>query len=276
MVPAGEVIVGMHRAQRVGPGEAVSSSPLGGPRPSARCAVVIPTYNRAHMIGDALVSLLAQTEPCEVYVYDDGSTDNTREVVARFPGVQYLWAPHKGMTPAFNAAVAWAIGASRCPYIAWLGSDDTYTSDAVKARADLLASSGADVVFSGLTFCSEGGWRRRTGKAHAIDITAYGPAFATFQGNVHTGTAMFRREVWQVCQWHEGIATGGADLLWVYECWCRGLRFAYVPRSLYHVRRHPGRQIMQRRAMDQALVLKELEEVYWPLVRQIGGALCGK
>ena len=141
----------MDTAQRVGPDEA-PSSPLGRPRSSARCAVVIPSYNRAHMIGDALVSLLAQTERCEVYVYDDGSTDDTAAVVARYPGVHYLAGPHKGMTPAFNAAVAWAIADSACPYIAWLGSDDTYTSDSVQARADLLASSGAYVVFSGLTF----------------------------------------------------------------------------------------------------------------------------
>lgn len=37
-----------------------------------RAAVIIPTYQRGHMLADALASLDAQDEPCEVYVYDDG------------------------------------------------------------------------------------------------------------------------------------------------------------------------------------------------------------
>ncbi|MEN6431073.1 MAG: glycosyltransferase family 2 protein [Coriobacteriales bacterium] len=234
-----------------------------------RAAVLIPTYDRAHMLADALSSLARQTEPCEVYVYDDGSTDDTRDVVAAFPGVRYLRREHLGMTAAFNAGVAWVLEESDCPYIAWLGSDDAYHPMSVRARADLL--DDADVAFSGLQFCT-GGFPRY-GKAHQIDISRYSDAFSTFQGKVHTGTAMFRRECW--IPWHEEIVTGGADLLWVYECWHAGLRFAYTPQVLYSVRRHPGRQIEQRRKMDQTAVKRELEKVYWPLVRRIGGAACG-
>lgn len=54
-------------------------------------SIVIPTFNRAGLIGDAIRTALAQSYPCEVIVVDHGSTDNTAEVVAGFGGaVRYV------------------------------------------------------------------------------------------------------------------------------------------------------------------------------------------
>lgn len=61
-------------------------------------SVVIPTYNYADYLPDAIESALAQTLlPLEVIVADDGSTDNTERVVASYPGVRYIKYRHMGV-----------------------------------------------------------------------------------------------------------------------------------------------------------------------------------
>ena len=224
-----------------------------------RVAVVIPTHDRADMLGDALASLAAQSERCEAYVYDDGSTDDTYEVASRFD-CAYLKREHGGsVTTAFNRAVEWVLSRSEAPYIAWLGSDDAYARDAVRLRADALdAQAEAGIVFSGLRFVSASRWPSRRGTDHGIDVTRYTPGdLSTFSRNVLTGTALFRREAW--IPWREEIRLGGADLLWVYEQVTRGVGVTYVPQTLYFCRKHEGRNIQRWRSLDQSV--KDAEAV---------------
>jgi glycosyltransferase involved in cell wall biosynthesis len=86
-------------------------------------SVVVPTYNRAHLLGDGLASLLAQDGVAlEVVVVDDGSTDGTRDVVAAIGDgrITYLARPHEGIAAARNAGIA----AARAPFVAFHDSDD--------------------------------------------------------------------------------------------------------------------------------------------------------
>lgn len=89
-----------------------------------RVSVVIPTYNRADVLGGALESALGQTlAPAEVIVVDDGSTDGTPGVVARFGDrVRYLRREREGQSAARNAGAAVAGG----DFIAMLDSDDAW------------------------------------------------------------------------------------------------------------------------------------------------------
>jgi glycosyltransferase involved in cell wall biosynthesis len=240
----------------------------GGEGAHVRVAVVIPTHDRADMLGDALASVAAQSERCEAYVYDDGSTDDTYSVASRFD-CAYLKREHGGsVTTAFNRAVEWVLSRSEAPYIAWLGSDDAYARDAVRLRADALdAQAEAGIVFSGLRFVSASRWPSRRGTDHGIDVTRYTPGdISTFSRNVLTGTALFRREAW--IPWREEIRLGGADLLWVYEQVTRGLRVGYVDASLYYLRKHDGRNITRWRGTDDEVRQAE-RRVYRRLVREI-------
>lgn len=225
----------------------------------ARMAVVIPTYNRAHMLGDALASLAAQDEACEVYVYDDGSTDGTEALVSAHPSVVYARGEHAGITAAFNRAVSLALSRSGAPYIAWLGSDDAYAQGAVRLRADHLdAHPEHGIVCTGLRFVGAHRWGSKRGTDHRIDVGRYAPArldtfsrnVHTGSRNVHTGTAAFRREAW--IPWREECGLGGADLLWLYEQVTRGVRVGYVDATLYYCRKHDGRNIHAWRAADKA------------------------
>ena len=75
-------------------------------------SVVIPTYNRAASVVEAIDSVLAQTYPAmEIIVVDDGSTDDTREVVPRrYPQVRYFHQENGGVARARNRGIREARG----------------------------------------------------------------------------------------------------------------------------------------------------------------------
>ena len=97
-----------------------------------RVSVVIPTYNRADFLREAIASVLQQDYPdVELIVVDDGSCDGTAAVVSGFgPAVQYLWQENRGVSAARNRGVA----ASTGDLIAFLDSDDLWLPRKISAQ----------------------------------------------------------------------------------------------------------------------------------------------
>jgi glycosyltransferase involved in cell wall biosynthesis len=121
-----------------------------------RISVVLPTYNRAHLLGRTLRSLLAQTfRDFEVHIVDDGSTDGTEAVVAEHadPRVHYVRVEHRGCAAARNHAVREARG----EWIALLDSDDEWTPDKLERQmqqADTAAPT-VGVLYAGGVFIDD-------------------------------------------------------------------------------------------------------------------------
>jgi glycosyltransferase involved in cell wall biosynthesis len=94
-------------------------------------SVIIPCYEQAHFLPDAIESALAQTRrKVEVIVVDDGSPDTTAEVVARYPGVRCVRQENRGVAEARNAGLR----ASGGEYVLFLDADDRLTPNAVEAH----------------------------------------------------------------------------------------------------------------------------------------------
>lgn len=87
-------------------------------------SAVIPTYNRAQLVGRAIESALSQTiQPVEVIVVDDGSQDETRTVVEAFADyISYVYQENAGSAVARNHGIRLA----QSPWVALLDSDDVW------------------------------------------------------------------------------------------------------------------------------------------------------
>lgn len=96
-------------------------------------SIVITCYNQARYLGDAIRSALAQTHARrEVIVIDDGSTDDTAGVAARYPAVNYVRQPNSGLSAARNSGIR----ESRGEFLIFLDADDRLLPNALRAGLD--------------------------------------------------------------------------------------------------------------------------------------------
>jgi glycosyltransferase involved in cell wall biosynthesis len=120
-------------------------------------SVVIPTYNRAGYLCQALNSVFRQSlPPWEVIVVDDGSTDETADI-ARSYGLRVRYVRHsqnRGISAARNTGISMARG----DIIAWLDSDDLWEPDHLATVISLfLKNDEVDGVYTGLVRIDEKG-----------------------------------------------------------------------------------------------------------------------
>lgn len=117
-------------------------------------SVIIPTYNRRHLIGQTLHSILAQTlPPSEIIVVDDGSTDGTIEWLEKNYGAQLLLVKNKGKGPgaARNTGLAIAKG----EYIKFFDSDDWMSPNSLEVQLKALETTGKPYVTSPYIYAQE-------------------------------------------------------------------------------------------------------------------------
>lgn len=122
-----------------------------------KVSVIIPTFNNALFISEAIESVIKQTfTDFEVIVVDDGSTDNTKEVLSRYTDtrIRYIYQENKGPSVARNNGVRTAVG----EYIAFLDSDDLCLPERLAIQISFLeANPKVDIVHSACFFIDKNG-----------------------------------------------------------------------------------------------------------------------
>ena len=101
-----------------------------------KVSVVIPTYNNARFLAECIESVLVQSfRDFEIIIIDDGSTDDTAELVSTYcPPVRYFRQENQGIISAYNRGIK----SSKSEYIAFIDSDDIMLRDALKKGIEVL------------------------------------------------------------------------------------------------------------------------------------------
>jgi glycosyltransferase involved in cell wall biosynthesis len=164
-----------------------------------RIAAIIPAYNSAHFLKGCIDSVLQQTCPlAEIIVVDDGSRDNTREIVESYPPdrVRYFWRPNGGLSAARNTGVQ----QTTSPWVGFLDADDRWEPRKIELQQKALAANPAAVLcYTGKLVALPDG---RRAIADAFPAGRLWPRMR-YENNITPSTVIMRRDVLE--------AAGGFD-----------------------------------------------------------------
>ena len=200
-------------------------------------SVVIPAFNQAHFLRQAIDSVLAQTlTDYELIVVDDGSTDDTALVAASYgDALHYLWQVNGGLAAARNAGIRHASGR----YIALLDSDDWWEPTLLATLYALAQCEPESAVwYCGVQYVDEMG--QRLPQAPSISVVPPEQCRAAFlRGNfiVPSATLLVRETLFKV-----GLFDTDYRRLQDWELWVRlvlqGYTLAGVAMPLVNYRIH--------------------------------------
>ena len=120
-----------------------------------KVSVIIPTFNRENYITEAIGSVFSQTyRNFEIIVIDDGSTDNTKQVLNKYNGqIKYFYKENGGKASARNFGITKSNGA----YIAFLDSDDIWNHTILEEEIKFLKTNFYDMVYSSMVMKNQKG-----------------------------------------------------------------------------------------------------------------------
>lgn len=215
-------------------------------------SIVIPCYNQAHYLAEAIESALGQTHrPVEVIVVDDGSRDNVAEVLSSYATVHCVRQKNRGRSEARNAGFRASCG----EYVDFLDADDRLTPNAIAAhlRCFSIHPNAGFVVGDIDQIASDGSY-------------IYSPRWPLLEENFYqellrvnhvanTIAVLFRRSLFEILGGFSPLLHAGED----YELLLRAARIsqsAHHPTVVAHYRRY-----VTSTSREGALMLKAMHRV---------------
>jgi hypothetical protein len=202
-------------------------------------SIIIPVYNGAKYLRQAVDSALAQTySGCEVIIVNDGSCDGgATEVIARSYGrrIRYVKKANGGVASALNCGLEMMRGNIFC----WLSHDDLYLPDKVEAQVDLWIQRGQredEIIFSDYTLIRADG-REIATVSMDHDMLEAKPLYAVLRGAIHGCSVYIPRRCFEIAGWFNVKRPTTQD----YALWfamSRHVRFVHMPRVLILSRWH--------------------------------------
>jgi len=187
-----------------------------------RVTVVIPCYNQAQYLSEAIESALNQTEPCHVIVVVDGSPDNSEQIARKYP-VKIIIQPNYGLSAARNTGIR----AAKTEYILPLDADDKIAPNMVEKCLQV----NADIVGVG---------QQEFGDRNGKTLFHSHPTVEMFrQANQINCCSLFKKQMWQkLGGYDENMKEGYED----WDFWYRATKAGYTVKTiqeyLFYYRKH--------------------------------------
>lgn len=190
---------------------------------SRKISVLIPTYNRVYLIANCLNSIVKQTYTnLEIIVYDDGSTDNTENVVKSFKDDRiryYKCKTNKGVSYARNKLLELV----NTMYACWQDSDDMSNIYRIEKQYDVIVRNSRSFVSTNHVRLTS----QNRKECFQVPMIRFGDRGRSF------GSVMF--ETINVPKFIEGVDYGGEDVEWIRELKLLGLKHINLPERLLYI-----------------------------------------
>lgn len=213
-------------------------------------SVVLPCYNHAPYLAEAVASLTRQGVPeLEAVIVNDGSTDDTpavaRGLLARYPGLHYIEQANAGPAEARNAGIKRAAG----KWICTLDSDDILADGFLHAAREGIAQNPACNAVTGA-------YREFGARESEWKLTRFDPGRLRERGNI-LNCAPFKKELWAAAGGFDTIPWGGEDWHFWLKALGHGLSLLALPVPMlwYRIRENAGRMAGSRNFLDDQLAM---------------------
>ena len=211
-------------------------------------SVIIPTYNSARYLTDAVDSVLVQSfKDYEVLVIDDGSTDDTEAIMRRYgPPVRYIDQENGGVSTARNRGIV----ESRGRYVAFLDADDTWLPNKLERQLGALKENpGYRACYSAFTLCdcdlSPLHVRRSNRQGSVVgDLLSYGNVVGT------PSTVLCERSLFEAAGGFDPEMSQCAD----WDMWVRlasHTEFLYLDEPLATYRQHAANMSLNASLLER-------------------------
>lgn len=211
-------------------------------------SIILPTYNRARYLPESIGSVLSQTYPhWELIIWDDGSTDNTAEIVRSYTDdrIRYFYMSNHGVAYSRNQAIRCSVGV----YIAFLDSDDTWLPEKLEVQVGILEKFPkidglfGDFLNTNLVTRQEGlGFQQNAASMKLFHRKMLDDQVSLIEANflesilqsnfIATDSMMLRRSILPA----DGVFNSGLRNCEDFELWLRlglyGAQFAFIGQAL--------------------------------------------
>jgi len=193
-----------------------------------KISVIMATLNAGRFLAEALDSINGQTKPpTEILLVDGGSTDDTQNIARRYPDVRLITQSGSGLPDAWNTGIAAAAG----EYIAFLDSDDHWTSNKLNIQASLLNGDPfLQAVVGHVRFFLEPGCERPLGFRPELFEGTYAAPMP--------GALLIRREALNLVGLFDTRFPVACDIDWFSRLRDLQIKLATLPDLLIHKRIH--------------------------------------
>ncbi|MBA6152691.1 glycosyltransferase family 2 protein [Gelidibacter maritimus] len=226
-------------------------------------SIIIPTYNRAHLIGETLDSIIAQTySNWECIIVDDGSMDTTEQLIEGYmvndSRFQYHQRPDTHL-PGGNGARNYGFKLSKGDYIQWFDSDDLMVPKKLELEAKALTENDVDFVVSKTKY-----FNTKNNSFFNYDFEVSDVTFESYAIDYirwHTPDLMVKRSVIKTIQFNEIMSAGQEHN---FNC-----KLLLKTNNLYYLdtfltlRRYTPSSIQGQRDQSAEIHLKKMFETHW-------------